>query len=326
MKKAIITGCLGQDGSYLSEFLVENGYIVYGISKRRSSDALSFGHLSHMKENKNFKLLHGDITDSVFISDLISEIKPEKIFNLAAQSHVGYSFTNPISTFEVDALSVMNMLSSIHKYSPETRFYQASTSELFGGINCPDTGYTESSRLYPRSPYGVAKLAAYWLTINYRESYDLFACNGILFNHGGPRRGLDFFERKLSHNVAKIKLGLIDHISFGNLTAKRDLGSAKDYVIAMYKMLEADAPEEYVISTGKTYEMSEMVDIMFDIAGIKDSESYIKIDPSLYRPAEVPVLLGDSTKAKTKLNWTPKQDIYSLFEEMYKNDLESLKN
>jgi GDPmannose 4,6-dehydratase len=279
-----------------------------------------------MKENKNFKLLHGDITDSVFISDLISEIKPEKIFNLAAQSHVGYSFTNPISTFEVDALSVMNMLSSIHKYSPETRFYQASTSELFGGINCPDTGYTESSRLYPRSPYGVAKLAAYWSTINYRESYDLFACNGILFNHGGPRRGLDFFERKLSHNVAKIKLGLIDHISFGNLTAKRDLGSAKDYVIAMYKMLEADSPEEYVISTGKTYEMSEMVDIMFDIAGIKDSESYIKIDPSLYRPAEVPVLLGDSTKARTKLNWTPKQDIYSLFEEMYKNDLELLKN
>lgn len=325
MKKVIITGALGQDGSFLSEYLLSKGYTVYGITKRRSSDALSYGNLSHLRDNERFFLLHGDITDFVFMSNLITEIKPEKFFNLAAQSHVGHSFSNPLSTFETDATSVMSILSIISKSSPETRFYQASTSELFGGINCPKTGYTESSTLYPRSPYGVAKLASYWATINFRESYNIFSCNGILFNHGSTRRGFDFFERKLSSNVAKIKLGLIDHISFGNLTSSRDLGCAKDYIVAMDMMLNMDKPEEFVIATGKTYLMSDMVRIMFEIAEIKDYENYIRVDEKMFRPSEVDVLLGDPTKAKSVLGWNPRYDIYSLFEEMYKNDLDLLK-
>lgn len=325
MKNVIITGCLGQDGSYLSEYMISIGYHVYGVTRRRSSDAISYGHLSHLRDSDKFTLIHGDITDNVFISNLISEIKPEKFFNLAAQSHVGHSFSNPLSTFESDATAVLNILSSIQKSSPETKFYQASTSELFGGLKCPSDGYTEKSPFYPRSPYGVAKLAAYWATINFRESYNLFACNGILFNHGSPRRSLDFFERKLSYNVARLKLKQIEKISFGNLDAHRDLGSAEDYVIAMNMMLDHPEPEEFVIATGKTYMMSDLVKIMFEIANIKDLDQYLDTDEKLMRPSEVPFLLGNTTKAKAILGWESKKSIYDLLEDLYKNDIDILR-
>jgi GDPmannose 4,6-dehydratase len=324
-KKAIITGCLGQDGSYLTELLLSEGYHVFGITRRRSSDALSYGYLSHLRDNQFFTLIHGDISDSIFISNLIADLKPSKFFNLAAQSHVGHSFSNPASTFDIDATSVIHMLSAISKFSPETKFYQASTSELFGGLNCPNDGYVEWSPFHPRSPYGVAKMSAYWSTVNFRESFGIFACNGIIFNHGSPRRGMDFFERKLSHNVAKIKLKISDQVVFGNIDSCRDLGSSDDYVNAMNMMLDSDTPEEYVIATGKTYRMSEMVSIMFDIAGIKNYNDYIKFDENLLRPSEVPVLLGNPDKAKKKLGWESKKTIYDLFEDMYKNDLVLLK-
>jgi GDPmannose 4,6-dehydratase len=325
-EKTIITGVLGQDGSYLAEYLIESGYEVYGITRRRSSDALSYGFLNHLRDNKNFCLIHGDITDYPFISNLIADIKPSKFFNLAAQSHVGHSFTNPLSTFETDANSVVGILSSIKKDSPATRFYQASTSELFGGISCPETGYDEGSAFHPRSPYGVAKLASFWSTVNFRESFGLFSCNGILFNHGSPRRGLDFFERKLSHNVAKIKLGLSSKIIFGNLDASRDLGDSRDYVKAMNAMLDLDRPEEFVIATGKSYKMMQMVEIMFEIANIGNWKDYIDFDQSLLRPAEVPFLLGNPGKAEKIIGWTPDTRIEKLFEDMYQNDLNILKS
>jgi GDPmannose 4,6-dehydratase len=249
-----------------------------------------------------------------------------EIYNLGAMSHVKVSFEMPEYTGNIDGLGVLRLLEAIRStgLQEKTRYYQASTSELYGKVQ--ETPQTEKTPFYPRSPYGVAKLASYWATINFRESYNIFSCNGILFNHGSTRRGFDFFERKLSSNVAKIKLGLIDHISFGNLTSSRDLGCAKDYVVAMDMMLNMDKPEEFVIATGKTYLMSEMVKIMFEIAEIKGYENYIKVDEKMFRPSEVDVLLGDPTKAKNVLGWNPRYDIYSLFEEMYKNDLELLKS
>lgn len=325
-EKIIITGVLGQDGSYLAEHLITLGYHVYGITRRRSSDALSYGFLNHLRDNDRFQLVHGDITDYPFISNLIADIKPVKFFNLAAQSHVGHSFSNPLSTFEADANSVVGILSSIKKDSPSTKFYQASTSELFGGISCPDSGYNEKSPFHPRSPYGVAKLASYWSTVNFRESFGLFSCNGILFNHGSPRRGLDFFERKLSHNVARIKLGMSKKIVFGNLDASRDLGDSRDYIKAMNAMLDLDKPEEFVIATGKSYKMLDMVKIMFEIANIGDWRDYIEFDKDLLRPAEVPFLLGNPAKAINAMGWTPDNRIERLFEDMYQNDLSILRN
>jgi len=321
MKSAIITGCLGQDGSYLSEYLLTLGYKVYGITRRKSTDAESWGFLDHLKENQNFKLVYGDITDATFMSSIISDTKPDKMFNLGAQSHVGYSFSNPYATFEADACSVVHTLSALQKYSPATRFYQASTSELFGGLGCPETGYTEDSKFHPRSPYGVAKLAAHWATTNFREAYGMFACSGILFNHESPRRGLDFVTRKVTNGVARIKAGLDTQIIMGNMDAYRDWGYAKDYVKMMNLMLDADTPQEYVIATGKAYSIEQLAEIAFGLAGIYNWKDYIKTDERFMRPSEVPYLLGDPSKAEKELGWVPETSFESLIKLMLEEDL-----
>jgi len=322
MKTAIVTGCLGQDGSYLVEYLRSLDYHVVGITRRRSSDALSYGFLSALRNDPHFELYHGDITDPVFITDLLCKYFPDEYYNLAAQSHVHHSFSNPIDTFNIDALAVVNVLSLIEKHSRNTKFYQASTSELFGGLNCPFKGYTEESPLYPRSPYGVAKLAAHWATINFKEAYGLYACAGILFNHGSPRRGLDFIERKITNTVAKIKLRKTKKIVLGNLDAYRDLGHSKDYVKAQHLMLQQDVPQNYIIATGKTYQIKDIVTLAFKVANINYPEDYIEFDERFLRPSEVPYLLGNPEKALNELSWKPDYNLETLIEEMYRNDLE----
>lgn len=321
MKTAIITGCLGQDGSYLSEHLLDLGYKVYGITRRKSTDAESWGFLDHLKDSQNFKLAYGDITDSIFMSGIISDVKPTKLFNLGAQSHVGYSFSNPYATFEADACSVVHTLSALQKYSPKTKFYQASTSELFGGINCPVDGYTENSPFHPRSPYGVAKLAAHWSTINFREAYGMFACSGILFNHESERRGLDFVTRKITNGVARIKAKIDTHIIMGNMDAYRDWGYAKDYVKMMNLMLDSDVPQEYVIATGKTYSIEYLVEVAFGLAGISNWKDFVKTDERFMRPSEVPYLLGNPGKAKKDLGWVPETSFEQMIELMLREDL-----
>ena len=320
MKTAMITGALGQDGAFLSEHLLKLNHKVYGITRRKSTDADSWGFLEHLKENQNFKLVHGDITDSIFMSNIISDIKPTKLFNLGAQSHVGYSFQNPYATFETDACAVVHMLSAIQKHSPATRFYQASTSELFGGIDCPSTGYSETSPFHPRSPYGVAKLAAHWSTINFREAYGMFTCAGILFNHESERRGLDFVTRKVTNGVARIKAGLETKIIMGNVDAYRDWGYAKDYVKMMNLMLEADEPQEYVIATGKAYSIKDLLELSFSLVGINNWEDYVEFDERFMRPSEVPYLLGDPTKARAELGWVPETSFEELINIMLSSD------
>ena len=321
MKTAIITGALGQDGAFLTEHLLDLNHKVYGVSRRKSTDADSWGFLEHLKGNPNFSLVHGDITDSIFISNLISDIKPTKLFNLGAQSHVGYSFQNPYTTFETDACAVVHMLSAVQKHSPATRFYQASTSELFGGIDCPTAGYSETSPFHPRSPYGVAKLAAHWSTINFREAYGMFACAGILFNHESERRGLDFVTRKVTNGVARITAGLDTKIVMGNIDAYRDWGYAKDYVKMMNLMLEADVPQEYVIATGKTYSIKNLIELSFSLVGIDNWEDYVEFDERFMRPSEVPYLLGDPTKAEKELGWVPETSFEGLIKIMLDSDL-----
>lgn len=321
MKTAIITGALGQDGSFLSEHLLELNHKVYGITRRKSTDADSWGLLEHLKGNSNFKLICGDITDPIFMSNLISDIKPTKLLNLGAQSHVGYSFQNPYTTFETDACAVVHILSAIQKHSPSTRFYQASTSELFGGINCPTAGYSEASPFHPRSPYGVAKLAAHWSTINFREAYGMFACAGILFNHESERRGLDFVTRKVTNGVARIKAGLDEKIVMGNVDAYRDWGYAKDYVKMMNLMLEADEPQEFVIATGKAYSIQNLLELSFSLAGYNNWKDYVEFDERFMRPSEVPYLLGDPTKASKELGWVPETSFESLIKIMLDSDM-----
>jgi GDPmannose 4,6-dehydratase len=321
MKTAIITGALGQDGAFLTEHLLDLNHKVYGVSRRKSTDADSWGFLEHLRGNPNFSLVHGDITDSIFISNLISDIKPTKLFNLGAQSHVGYSFQNPYTTFETDACAVVHMLSAVQKHSPATRFYQASTSELFGGIDCPSAGYSETSPFHPRSPYGVAKLAAHWSTINFREAYGMFACAGILFNHESERRGLDFVTRKVTNGVARITAGLDTKIVMGNIDAYRDWGYAKDYVKMMNLMLEADVPQEYVIATGKTYSIKNLLELAFSLVGIDNWEDYVEFDERFMRPSEVPYLLGDPTKAEKELGWVPETSFEGLIKIMLDSDL-----
>lgn len=320
MKTAIITGVLGQDGSYLAEYLLSLNYHVVGISRRKSTDAENWGFLNHLKNHPHFELIYGDITDGNFITDLLIKYYPDEFYNLAAQSHVGYSFENPIYTMQVTGEAPLLILSLIHKHSSSTKFYQASTSELFGGINCPVDGYTEESPFHPRSPYAVAKLAAHWGTINYRESRNLFACCGILFNHGSPRRGLDFIERKLTKSIAALQSNNINKIKLGNLEAYRDLGHSKDYVKAMHLMLQQDVPKEYIISTGKTYNIKYILEKVAELANIKNIYKYIEFDPKLMRPSEVPYLLGDCSLAKKELNWTHSYDIDKLLAEMYHSE------
>jgi GDPmannose 4,6-dehydratase len=317
---AVITGVAGQDGSYLAEHLLEMGYLVAGITKRHSSNQ-EYPNLKHILGNKNFKLIEGDASDSTLIGRILHQYRPHEWYNLAASSHVGQSFFEPISTFDNDARAVAVQLEMIRQLSPYTRFYQASTSELFGGLSCPEYGYDENSQFHPRSPYAVAKTAAFWSTKNYREAYNLFAVNGILHNHSSPRRGLDFATRKITRGLARVKLGLEKTVKMGNLSSFRDEGHAKDYVKAMHLMLQQEVPEDYVIATGSGATMEEMFRYICEIANLSFDEVYEK-DIRFLRPSDVPRLLGNPSKAMKQLDWSPQYNWKSLLKEMYENDLE----
>jgi GDPmannose 4,6-dehydratase len=336
MKKAFITGVTGQDGSYLLEFLLDKGYEVHAII-RRSSVFTSKRIPKKYWNHENFRSYHGDLTDSSNLHTLISKIKPDEVYNLAAQSHVGVSFDVPEYTGEVDAIGTIRLLDAIRDTGIDTKFYQASTSELFGGL--PGTEpQSETTPFYPKSPYGAAKLYGYWVTVNYRESYNMFACNGILFNHESPRRGETFVTKKITQAVAKIFKGEQDNLQLGNIDAKRDWGYAKDYVEMMWLMLQQDKPVDLVVATGKCYTIREFTEKAFKHVGItitwkgegvneeglneKDGRVLVKINPKYYRPAEVELLLGDATKAKNVLGWQSKTSLDELVKIMVDYDLE----
>ncbi len=340
MKKALITGITGQDGSYLAEFLLNKKYEVHGIIRRSSTDNRE--KIKAIESNENLHLHYGDITDSENIISIISKIKPDEIYNLAAQSHVKISFEMPEYTANTDALGTLRILEAVRILNlKNTRIYQASTSELFGLIQ--EMPQKETTPFYPRSPYGVAKLYGYWIIKNYRESYNIFACNGILFNHESPRRGENFVTRKITLAAAKIKLGMQDKLYLGNLDAKRDWGYAKDYVECMWLMLQNDKPEDFVIATGEMHSVREFCEYAFKELGIElkwegeginekginiaTGETIIEIDPQFFRPAEVETLCGDPTKAKTKLNWNPRKTSFeNLVKKMVQSDLKQLKD
>ena len=334
MKKAFITGITGQDGSYLTEFLLNKGYEVHGII-RRSSVFTTSRLTKKVWNHENFHTYHGDLTDSSNLHRLITKINPDEVYNLGAQSHVAVSFEVPEYTAEVDAVGTVRLLDAIRDSGVDTKFYQASTSELFGGL--PGTApQSEKTPFYPRSPYGAAKLYAYWLTVNYRESYGLYACNGILFNHESPRRGETFVTKKITQAVASITKGKQEVLKLGNLDAKRDWGYAKDYVEAMWLMLQQDQPEDFVIATGKTYSIREFVERAFKHVGVtiqwkgtgvdevgmdeKSGKTLVKVDPKYFRPAEVELLWGDPSYAKEKLNWEPKTNLDQLVKIMMDYD------
>lgn len=343
-KVALITGITGQDGSYLAELLLEKGYEVHGIIRRASTfNTKRIDHLYQDPHEEDVRLFlhYGDITDSSNLNRLIEKIQPDEIYNLAAQSHVGVSFDSPEYTAEATGVSTLRILDAIRESGVKTKFYQASTSELFGGL--PDTApQSEKTPFYPKSPYGVAKLYSYWITVNYRESYDIFACNGILFNHESPRRGETFVTRKITRAAAAIHLGMQDKLYLGNLDAKRDWGHAKDYVEGMWRILQQDKPQDYVLSMNETHTVREFVELAFaelgyelewqgegiDEKGIdkKSGRVLVEIDPRYFRPAEVELLWGDSTKARTELGWEPKYSFMDLVKEMVQSDLEELKN
>jgi len=322
MLTAVITGVAGQDGSYLSEYLLSLGYKVIGIARRKSTKN-DLNNLTNIINNSNFKLVNGDITDSTFICRILHHYKPHEWYNLAAMSHVGQSFFEPAYSFQVNAESVINQLELIRNISPYTRYYQASTSELFGHSTCPKNGFNEESIMKPMSPYAISKLAAYWSVINYRKSYNLFTCNGILHNHSSPRRGLDFATRKITNGAAKIKLGIEKKIKMGNMNAFRDEGHAKDYCKAMHLMLQQEEPDDFIIATGSGATIEDMLRHVCFIAGLNFEEVYEK-DQKFMRPSDVPYLLGNSEKANKKLGWKPEYDWKKLLEEMYQNDLLSL--
>ncbi len=341
MKKALITGITGQDGGYLAELLLEKGYDVHGLRRPSSTNTLeNLSQLAvdpHLSEN-NFHLHYGDLTDSSSLNRLITHIQPDEIYNLAAQSHVHVSFQLPEYTAEVDALGTIRLLDAIKQTGMKPKFYQASTSELYGEVL--ETPQSETTPFNPQSPYAVAKLYAYWITQNYRDAYDLYACNGILFNHESPRRGLTFVTRKITMAVAKISHGLQDKLHLGNLDAMRDWGYAKDYVEAMWLMLQQDKPKNYVIATGYNHSVREFVEKSFGIAGIiirwegsgldeigVDSETgniLVEVDPYYFRPTEVNTLLGDPTRARDELGWSPKTTFEELVEKMVRSDLEKV--
>lgn len=319
MKKALITGVTGQDGSYLAEFLLSKGYEVHGILRRSSS--FNTGRINHIFPKLH--LVYGDLTDGSSVNKILRDTKPDEIYNVGAQSHVRVSFDIPEYTADADALGTLRILEAIRENGLNTKFYQASTSELFGKVM--ETPQKETTPFYPRSPYGVAKLYAYWITVNYRESYGLYACNGILFNHESPRRGETFVTRKVTKAAARIKCGLQDRLLLGNLEAKRDWGYAKDFVEAMWLMMQQEKPEDFVIATGETHTIREMVEIAFDRVGL-DWKKYVGIDPVYYRPAEVDLLLGDPTKAKKVLGWEPKTTFQELIHMMVDHDLKETQN
>lgn len=321
IKKALITGITGQDGSYLAELLLEKGYEVHGIIRRSSS--FNTGRIEHLYQDFHVNdarvfLHYGDLADSSALSRLLEKIQPDEIYNLAAQSHVRVSFDIPEYTADVVALGTIRILDAIKETEIKTKFYQASTSELYGKV--VETPQTEKTPFYPRSPYACAKLYSYWITINYRESYDMYACNGILFNHESPRRGETFVTKKITHAIARILKKEQDKLYLGNLDAKRDWGYAKDYVEAMWLMLQQDKAEDYVIATGETHSVREFLDEAFGLVGL-DWKKYVEIDPRYYRPAEVDLLLGNPAKAKEKLGWKPKTTFKELVKIMLEYDL-----
>jgi GDPmannose 4,6-dehydratase len=342
-KIALIFGVTGQDGSYLSEFLLKKGYIVHGVKRRSSS--INTKRIDHIYQdphvnNRKFILHYGDVTDTLSVSSVIKKIKPDEIYNLAAQSHVAVSFEVPEYTANADALGALRILESIrfHKLEKKTKFYQAGTSEMYGKVT--EIPQTEKTKFYPRSPYGVAKAYAHWITINYREAYNIYACNGILFNHESPVRGETFVTRKIIIGLCKIYLGIQKKIYLGNLNAKRDWGHAKDYVEGMWKMLQQKKPDDYVLATGIQCSVKEFANITMKELGIEflwrgsgnqtkcinknTGKSIIEIDPFYYRPLEVDFLLGDASKARKILKWKPKINLQSLVKEMIAKELKSL--
>lgn len=316
--RALITGITGQDGSYLADLLLEKGYEVFGMVRRASTE--SFERIEHIRDRINF--VQADLLDQLSLINIIEESKPDEIYNLAAQSFVPTSWNQPVLTGEFNALGVTKILEGIRLLNKKIKFYQASSSEMFGKVQ--EVPQTEKTPLYPRSPYGVAKVYGHWITINYRESYDLFACSGILFNHESPRRGLEFVTKKITDGVARIKLGLADGLALGNLDAERDWGFAGDYVRAMWLMLQQDRPKDFVISTGQTHSVKQFVETAFGYVNL-DFKDYVTTDPRFVRPAEVDQLLGDSSKAKKELGWEPTVDFKRLVEMMVDYDLEKLR-
>lgn len=314
MPTALITGVTGQDGSYLAEFLLARGYNVVGMVRRSST--VTFERISHFQDN--ITILQGDLHDQSSLVDVIEQYRPDEVYNLAAQSFVPTSWNQPVLTGEVTALGVTRILEAIRLINSKTRFYQASSSEMFGKVR--EVPQCESTPLYPRSPYGVAKVYGHWITVNYRESYNLYAVSGILFNHESPRRGLEFVTRKISYGVARIKLGLSKELRLGNLEARRDWGYAGDYVEAMWRMLQQETPQDYVIGTGETHSVREFCDAAFQYVGL-DYRDYVVQDQRFYRPAEVDLLVSDPSKAREDLDWTPNVNFEGLIYMMVDADL-----
>jgi GDPmannose 4,6-dehydratase len=319
-KSALITGITGQDGSYLAELLLEEGYEVHGMVRRSSTE--KFERIEHLRNR--ITLHQGDLLDHRSLTDTLRASKPDEIYNLAAMSFVAVSWIQPTLTAEFTGVGVTRILEAMREVCPEARFYQASSSEMFGKVL--EVPQTEATPFYPRSPYGVAKAYGHFITVNYRESYDLHATSGILFNHESPRRGLEFVTRKITWHAAAIKKGLVSELALGNLDAERDWGYAKDYVQAMYLMLQQDKADDYVIATGKTNTVRECVQIAFDEAGLADWEKYVKIDPQFLRPAEVDQLIGSPAKAKADLGWEPKTTFEELIRLMTRADITLLDN
>lgn len=331
MKRALITGITGQDGSYLAELLLEKGYEVYGIMRRKS--VVDYGNVEHIKDKINF--IYADMTDAVSLINAMRISQADEVYNLAAQSFVATSWEQPLATADIDALGVTNMLEAIRTIKPEAHFYQASTSEMFGKVQ--EMPQTEKTPFYPRSPYGVAKVYGHWITKNYRESYKMYACSGILFNHESERRGLEFVTRKITDAVARIKLGILDHVELGSLDAKRDWGHSKDYVKAMWLMLQQEEPDDYVIATNETRTVREFVDVACKTVGINvewkgtgldetgidkaTGKVIVSVNPKFFRPAEVEVLLGNPEKAESNLGWKREISFEELVKRMVENDL-----
>ena len=333
MKKAFITGITGQDGSFLTELLLEKEYEVHGIIRRAS--VFNTQRIEHLMGHPQLKLHHGDLSDSANLNKLLSNIKPDEIYNLGAMSHVAVSFEVPEYTAQVDAVGTLRILDAMLNHCPEAKFYQASTSELYGKVQ--EIPQKETTPFYPRSPYGVAKLYGFWITKNFREAYDLYACNGILFNHESERRGKTFVTRKITKIMSEISVGITDVLKLGNMDAKRDWGYAKDYVEGMWRMLQQEEPEDFVLATGKMYTVREFTEkaarhVGFELVWEGENENekgydkntgklIVEVDPKYFRPAEVELLIGDASKAKEKLGWEPKVEIDELVEIMMKNDL-----
>ena len=335
MKKALITGITGQDGSYLAELLLEKGYEVHGVMRRKS--VVDYGNIEHIVDKLN--LIYGDMTDLASLIRAMKISQADEVYNLAAQSFVATSWEQPIATMAIDAEGVVNTLEAIRTIKPEARFYQASTSEMFGLVQ--ETPQKETTPFYPRSPYGVAKLYGHWITVNYRESFDMYACSGILFNHEGERRGKEFVTRKITDAVARIKLGKQTHVELGNLDAKRDWGHSEDYVKAMWLMLQQDKADDFVIATGETRSIRDFAEAAFSAVDVKiewqgsgenetgvdvaSGKTVLKVNPRFYRPAEVELLLGDPSKAERKLGWKREVSFDQMVERMVRNDLELVK-